>query len=81
MRYLMNDENKSMKGKFGGNCNRTSCQKPGATWFNHSTLMYYCEECAILINDCNRVESVELLGHDLCCNHELEGVPYVEVII
>ena len=27
----------SLKGVFLGNCNRTACQKPIATWYNSST--------------------------------------------
>ena len=40
----------ALKGKHGGNCNREACQKPGATWYNQSTLAYYCGECAHAIN-------------------------------
>jgi hypothetical protein len=35
-----------MKGQLNGLCNRTACQRPGATWFNTSTRAYYCEDCA-----------------------------------
>jgi len=34
------------KGKWNGSCNRSACQRPGATWFNTSTRAYYCEPCA-----------------------------------
>lgn len=40
-----------LKGVQGGNCNRTACQKPGATWFNRCTQAYYCRSCARLINE------------------------------
>lgn len=39
-------ENRPDKGKLNGACNRTDCQRPGATWFNTSTRAYYCEGCA-----------------------------------
>jgi len=54
------------KGTFGGRCNRTACQRPGATWFNrgmaaswhpsaHKALAdaYYCPGCAKQINRYN----------------------------
>jgi hypothetical protein len=43
-------ERQRLKGIFNGNCNRTACQKPGATWFNTSTRAFYCEHCARDIN-------------------------------
>jgi hypothetical protein len=55
----------ALKGKKNGNCNRTSCQKPGATWFNHSTRAFYCQPCAFLLNNENP-DAVSLFGHDLC---------------
>lgn len=55
-----------LKGKFQGNCNRTACQAPGATWYNHSTRLYYCEICAGMINKMNHVDSMRLFGHKLC---------------
>lgn len=42
-----------VKGIIGGDCNRTSCQAPGAFWFNHSTRAYYCEACAGILNHAN----------------------------
>ena len=59
------------KGRHNGSCNRTACQKPGATWFNHCTYRYYCPECAELLNKVNRRESMSAFGHDTCT----EGVP------
>ena len=44
------DKPAALKGVFGKNCNRTACQAPGATWYNHSTRMYYCHDCALDIN-------------------------------
>lgn len=57
---------KPTKGELGGLCNRTACQQPGATWFNHSTRKHYCGECAALIDRANRKEAMELFWYDLC---------------
>ena len=38
------------KGKRNGLCNRTACQKPGATFYNISTRAWYCPKCAEAIN-------------------------------
>lgn len=54
------------KGTKHGNCNRSACQKPGATWYNHSTQAWYCLKCAGQINEANQVEALELFGHELC---------------
>ena len=45
--------NKPDKGLRGGSCNRTACQEPGATFFNHYTEFWYCRHCAQLINKAN----------------------------
>jgi hypothetical protein len=37
-------------GTFGGPCNVRACRKAGATWWNTSTLAYYCGDCAWHIN-------------------------------
>ncbi|AAQ64176.1 hypothetical protein KVP40.0105 [Vibrio phage KVP40] len=34
------------KGKKGGDCNVTQCQKPGASSYNTAMRAYYCESCA-----------------------------------
>lgn len=57
------------KGLRNGSCNRFACQAPGATWFNHSTLKFYCKHCAIEINRANPPNSdsfMSSLNHDLC---------------
>lgn len=55
------------KGELNGACNRAACQKPNsATWYNHSTHKYYCENCAQLINHANANEANHRFGHDLC---------------
>ena len=52
----MKDPN--LKGVAGGNCNRSSCQAPGAVYFNRSTRKFYCRQCAATINEAN--------GEELC---------------
>lgn len=39
------------KGKKGQNCNRTSCQEPGATHQHRDNGFYYCTWCARDIGD------------------------------
>jgi len=64
----MNEKNPALKGIKGGNCNRTACQKPGARYFNKSTLAYYCRECAEAINKSQDEDDViRLYGTELLC--------------
>lgn len=60
--------NKPDKGDYAGSCNRTACQRPGASWFNHSTRRYYCVDCAWELNNdpFNKRDAQQLYGHDLC---------------
>ncbi len=37
--------NKPDKGKEGGSCNRSSCQKGPALYYNHGSYSWYCHEC------------------------------------
>jgi hypothetical protein len=40
-----------LKGQvFGGECNRTACERHGATWWNMGTFGFYCPEDAYHIN-------------------------------
>ena len=57
-----------LKGKQGGNCNRTACQGPNAVYFNHSTRAYYCKKCAHWLNadEFNARDAQLLYGHELC---------------
>lgn len=56
-----------LKGKKGGHCNLTACQKPGAYYYNHGSMAYYCESCAHMLNRVNTRDSfVIALGHPLC---------------
>ena len=43
-------ETNERKGKHGGDCNVTQCQKPGASSYNHAMRAYYCEACAEKLN-------------------------------
>jgi hypothetical protein len=52
------------KGFWGGSCNMSACLRPGATWYNHGSLKYYCRSCAHDLNfdSFNRVESQRIWG-------------------
>lgn len=49
------------KGKRGGDCNRTQCQRPHAWWYNKTMQAYYCGDCAGAINEscltCDHIQS------------------------
>ncbi len=65
---LQKDLAQALKGKFNGNCNRTACQAPGATWYNIATQAYYCGPCASLINwPGGRADAMRLFGRPLLC--------------
>lgn len=61
------------KGYFNGTCNLTRC-KTGlpATWYNHGSMAYYCEDCAKELNadPYNQRDAIRLFGHDLCTEGE-----------
>lgn len=40
----------NLKGKRGGNCNRTACQAPGAFAWSLNNHAYYCDDCARMLN-------------------------------
>lgn len=54
------------KGNIHGECNRTVCKTKDAIYFNHSTLKYYCKDCADVINKANHEYAMKIFGHDLC---------------
>lgn len=58
----------ALKGVKNGNCNMTRCQRPGATWYNHGSHAYYCEDCAWELNHdgFNKRHAMEMFGHPLC---------------
>lgn len=66
-------EPKAEKGDKGGECNRTHCKNPDADFYNHSTRMYYCAECAVLLNDANRADAMRIYGHELCTLEEAKS--------
>ena len=60
-----------LKGVKGGRCNVTACQRPGAVYFNKSTLKYYCATCAEDINwSGGRADTLVLYGTELLCELE-----------
>jgi hypothetical protein len=63
------------KGVFQRNCNRTACQRPGATWYNTSTRAYYCPACGNMLSNENAIDALVWSGHDLCIpvDAEVEG--------
>lgn len=66
-----------MKGDFGKDCYRSSCDNGNAKYWHFSNKTYYCEECARELNEANRTDAIELYGHDLLIldeNHCLCGV-------
>lgn len=69
------------KGLYLGSCNRISCLKPGANWYNHSTLCYYCEACAHWLNNDvgNKKDSMEYWGHDLCTYGKYDREKYSDL--
>jgi hypothetical protein len=46
------------KGHKHGECERTACTNPDARWYNPHTNAYYCQSCALKLND-------ELRSHNL----------------
>lgn len=42
-----------LKGKFGGNCNVTHCQAPGAYSWSMNNQAFYCDACANTLNRAN----------------------------
>jgi hypothetical protein len=55
-----------IKGEYNEECYRTDCKKSPAIFYNHSTKMHYCTECAVLINRHNYADAMRLYGHELC---------------
>ena len=43
--------NKENKGHENGACNRRSCQKEPAIWYNHGSFSWYCTGCKNQIYD------------------------------
>lgn len=39
-----------LKGVYGGNCNITRCQAPGAYAWSMNNHAYYCDSCANMLN-------------------------------
>jgi hypothetical protein len=64
------------KGIFGKNCNREACQKSGATWWNTSTRLWYCTECAYLINEANLDDCIMHNEYPFLCISPLDTERY-----
>lgn len=66
------------KGFFMGSCNRSACLRPNARWYNHGSLAYYCEACAMDLNHdtFNRREALDEWGHLLCTEGEYDPEKY-----
>lgn len=45
------------KGIWDGACNRSACLKYPAKWYNRGSYAFYCEECALMLNDVNKRDS------------------------
>ena len=59
--------NTQTKGEYQGICNRSACDtKQPAIYYNHSTELYYCKACAMLLNYHNQADAIRLFGHSLC---------------
>lgn len=67
-----------MKGEYNQECNRTACSNKNATFYNFSTLKYYCASCAKLINQHNHGDSLRLFGHELCIHQDTDVEPEVK---
>lgn len=66
-----------MKGDFGQECYRSSCENGNARYWHFSNRTYYCEECARELNEANRADAMALYGHDLLildAKHSLCGI-------
>lgn len=57
----------ALKGVYGGNCNVTACQLPGAKWWNWGSRAFYCHSCAHDIN------KFPVDGRVLCSNRAIYG--------
>lgn len=44
----------------------TDCHQPGAIFYNHMTLTYYCEACAARHNAAWHSAAMAAFGHALC---------------
>jgi hypothetical protein len=57
-----------VKGEKNGLCNRSACLKPGATFRHIGNGLYYCPECAGLINyPGGQADAQRLFGRPLLC--------------
>lgn len=59
---LKSEPDPALKGKRGGNCNRTACQKPDAIYWHTGTHAWYCVQCKEEINHLNRADAMRMYG-------------------
>ncbi|AUR85858.1 coil containing protein [Vibrio phage 1.081.O._10N.286.52.C2] len=67
-------ERNERKGKKGGDCNVTQCQKPGASCWNPPMRAWYCYECASDIRESSIRFGDEpfIRPQDLHCDHHFK---------
>ena len=39
------------RGEYGGRCSNVLCSNTGADWYNRASGLYYCDGCALRINE------------------------------
>lgn len=58
------------KGEFNGECNRTACSNKNAVYYNKGTHAYYCDSCAMKIN--------ELCSENICYTRQGKQLDYLK---
>jgi len=58
----VSDKDPAKKGVYMGNCMREACQLPGATHYSLYRRAFYCDNCAMLINRANEVDTLREYG-------------------
>lgn len=51
-----------LKGRWNLLCNRTQCLRPDAVWYNRGSYAFYCQACALDLNQVNRRDAEQMLG-------------------
>lgn len=65
----------AQKGKRGGDCNRTQCQRPHAWWYNKTMQAYYCGDCAGAINEsCLTRDHIESFPNKIYVNPPMAAI-------
>lgn len=58
-------ETNLLKGQKGGDCNRTICQKSGASCWNRGAYSWYCAKCAKMLNEHNPMYNEEPMVNEV----------------